>query len=71
MRVDSGMRTTEQLLQAFLKSLGSENISEEYRKGALDSALAVITKDERYRAIFDFGLWYYELLQKDGTISPH
>ncbi len=68
MRVDVGMRTTEQLLNAFLRSLGNEQVSNEYRKGALDSAIAVITKDEKYRGIFDFCLWYYELLQKEGRV---
>ena len=65
MRVDQGMRTAEQLLIAFLQSLPAENLSHAYRQGALDSAIAVITKDERYRGIFDFALWYYELLQKE------
>ena len=68
MRVDAGMRTTEQLLNAFLRTLGNEEISAEYRKGALDSAIAVITKDEKYRGVFDFCLWYYELMQKEGRI---
>ncbi|MBQ7739312.1 MAG: hypothetical protein IJT59_06640 [Desulfovibrionaceae bacterium] len=69
MRVDKSMRTTEQLFYAFLKSLPPENLSQEYRQGALDSAMAVITKNEKYRGIFDFALWYYELLKKEGRIE--
>ncbi|MBR4742466.1 MAG: hypothetical protein IK079_06195 [Desulfovibrio sp.] len=68
MRVDSGMRITEQLLNAFLKSLGQESVSQEYRKGALDCAIGVITKNEKYRGVFDFCLWYTELLQKEGRL---
>ncbi|MBQ7617988.1 MAG: hypothetical protein IJS50_03860, partial [Desulfovibrio sp.] len=69
MRVDASFRTTEQLLSAFLKSLGEESVSEVYRKGALDCAMGVITKDEKYRGIFDFCLWYYELLGQEGRLS--
>ncbi|MCR4665981.1 MAG: hypothetical protein K5657_01665 [Desulfovibrio sp.] len=69
MRVDAGMRTTEQLLSQFLKSLGDEEISSVYRKGALDCVMGVITKDEKYRGIFDFCLWYYDLLKKEGRLS--
>ena len=66
MRVDACMRTTEQLLQEFLASLGHEDVSAEYRRGALDCAIAVVTKDEKYRGVFDFCLWYYDLLKNEG-----
>ena len=68
MRVDSGMRTTAQLVNSFLKTLPREELSAEYRQGILDAAMAVITKDDKYRGIFDFCLWYYELLQREGRI---
>ncbi|MBQ7608589.1 MAG: hypothetical protein IJU76_11565 [Desulfovibrionaceae bacterium] len=71
MRVDAGMRTTQQLMTAFLQSLGNEEISEIYRKGALDCAMGLITKDEKYRGVFDFCLWYYESLQKPKTQLSH
>lgn len=69
MRVDSGMRTTEQLITAFVRSLGDEEISESYRKGALDCAMGLITKDEKYRGVFDFCLWYYDNLTKRRTLT--
>ena len=71
MRVDAGMRTTEQLLQAFLHSLDGEAMSQAYRQGAIDCVMGVITKDEKYRGVFDFCLWYYELLQKEGRLSKN
>lgn len=69
MRVDAGMRTTEQLVAAFLKSLGDEEVSDIYRKGALDCAMGLITKDEKYRGVFDFCLWYYDSLAKRRTLT--
>ena len=33
--------------------------------------MGVITKDEKYRGVFDFCLWYYELLQKEGRLSKN
>lgn len=69
-RVDAGMRTTEQLLREFLSSLGGEEVSDVYRKGALDCIMGLITKDEKYRGIFDFCLWYYDTLPKKHVI-PH
>ncbi|MBO4369461.1 MAG: hypothetical protein J5803_05125 [Desulfovibrio sp.] len=71
MRVDAGMRTTEQLLAQFLKSLGDETINPSYRQGALDCVMGVITKDEKYRGVFDFCLWYYDLLAKEGRLSEN
>lgn len=71
MRVDAGMRTTEQLLNAFLQSLNGEPISQAYRQGAIDCVMGIITKDEKYRGVFDFCLWYYELLQKEGRLSKN
>lgn len=71
MRVDAGMHTTEQLVTAFLKSLGDEEVSPIYRKGAVDCAMGVITKDEKYRGVFDFCLWYYDLLKQEGRLSQN
>lgn len=70
MRVDTGMHTAEQLLNGFLRSIPpEETVSAEYRKGALDAAMSVITKDEKYRGVFDFCLWYFELMKKEGHIA--
>lgn len=71
MRVDAGMRTTQQLMTAFLQSLGNEEISEIYRKGALDCAMGLITKDEKYRGVFDFCLWYYDSLKSSTRLSHY
>ncbi|MBQ7456837.1 MAG: hypothetical protein IJS54_04465 [Desulfovibrio sp.] len=71
MRVDAGMQTTEQLLNAFFKSLGEESVSAIYRKGALDCAMGLITKDEKYQGIFDFCLWYYDSLQQRKILTKY
>ena len=71
MRVDAGMQTTEQLMNSFLKSLGDEKVSHAYQKGALDCAMGLITKDEKYRGVFDFCLWYYDSLRKKTTLQHY
>ena len=40
-----------------------------YGKGAMECALGVVNKDEKYQGIFDFCLWYHDLLKKEGHIA--
>lgn len=41
-------------------------MGKDYAKGATECALGVINKDEKYLGIFEFCLWYNELLKKEG-----
>lgn len=68
MRVDVGMRTTHQLLGAFLQNHPEKKDDLAYRQGALESAIGVITKEEKFLGIFDFCLWYHDLLKKEGHL---
>ena len=69
MRVDVGMRTTHQLLAAFMQSHKDREGEVAYRQGALESAIGVITREEKFLGIFDFCLWYHDLLKKEGHLS--
>ena len=68
-RQDVTQRTTQQLVREFLQLAAQKgHYGNDYGRGALECALGVVNKDEKYMGIFDFCLWYYELLKKEGHI---
>ena len=70
MRMDVTRRTTQQLVSAFLREAARRGPnSNDYGKGALECALGVVNRDEKYQGIFDFCIWYHELLQQEGLIE--
>ncbi len=64
-KVDKTQRTTQQLVREFLHSVAEGEHGSEYARGALDAALGVVNKEEKFRGIFDFCLWYHDLLLKE------
>ncbi|MBD5552817.1 MAG: hypothetical protein HDQ44_00615 [Desulfovibrio sp.] len=65
-RTDRTRRTLQQLLREFMAQNGGDNRDRAWRAGASECALGIIQKDERYQGIFDFCLWYADLLRKEG-----
>lgn len=65
-RIDISERTAAQLLEEFLRSQITPIDSKEYTQGAQECSIGLIKKDEKFQGIFDFCLWYYKLLQKEG-----
>ena len=69
-RLDTTKRTTQQLVREFLQLAAKKGpYSNDYGRGALECALSVVNKDEKYMGIFDFCLWYHDLLKKEGYIK--
>ncbi len=64
-RKDVTQRTTKELITEFLQSTQVGNVSNEFRQGALESALGIINKDDKALGAFAFCLWYNELLQRE------
>ncbi len=64
-RVDVTKRTTQQLVREFLQTIDKEQVSNGYSRGALECAIGLVNRDEKYLGIFDFCLWYHELLSQD------
>ena len=62
-RVDVTKRTTQQLVREFLQSSKKEH-SNEYARGVLECALGMVNREEKYLGIFDFCLWYQELVSR-------
>ena len=53
-RVDPSKRTTQQLFRGFMHSLGERTEGNDFNKGALDCALGIVNRDERYLGIYEF-----------------
>ncbi|MCL1985205.1 MAG: hypothetical protein FWG59_02000 [Betaproteobacteria bacterium] len=70
-RLDVTKRTTQQLVREFLQQADGreERLGNEYRRGALECALGVVNRDEKYLGIFDFCLWYHTLLKEEGHVD--
>ncbi len=66
-RKDKSKRTTQQLIREFLQSLPpEEEYSNAYSGGALEMALGLVNEEERLLGMFDFVVWYKELLKREG-----
>ncbi|MDE5833743.1 MAG: hypothetical protein K2H64_12350 [Desulfovibrio sp.] len=58
-------RTLQELAREFMRDAGNGK-SAEWKKGAMECAMGIIKKDEKYQGVFDFCLWYTKLLEKEG-----
>ena len=65
-RKDKTRRTSQTLVREFLQTQCPDDYSNEYGRGVLEICLGIINEDEKYRGMFDFSCWYYELLKKEG-----
>ncbi len=69
-RKDVSQRTTQELVRDFFQSRPKdENQSNAYRQAALEIAIGIINKDEKYLGYFEFAIWYYNLLEKEGLLN--
>ena len=64
-RKDKTKRTTQQLVREFLQTKTLEEYSNEYGRGVFEMCLGIINDDEKHRGMFEFSLWYAELLKKE------
>jgi hypothetical protein len=59
-------RTSQALIREFLQSRTLEEYSNDFGKGAFDICLGIINNNERYMGMYEFAVWYEELLKKEG-----
>ena len=64
-RKERAGRTLQELAREFLADVGADK-SAEWKKGAMECAMGIIKKEEKYQGIFDFCRWYMTLLEKEG-----
>jgi hypothetical protein len=65
-RRDKTKRTTKMLVREFLQTKPMQEYSNAYGQGVFEICLGIINDDERYRAMFEFSVWYNGLLKREG-----
>lgn len=69
-RKDPTRRTAGQLAQQFFASLPKDKKrSEAYGRGAQEVAFGLMTEQDHAQGMFDYSVWYYKLLKKEGIIN--
>lgn len=71
LRKDITRRTLQELIRDFMAECGGSARDAAWKKGALECALGIMRKDEKYQGIFDFCLWYDRQLREQGEESPN
>lgn len=75
LRVDVTGRSTQQLTHEFGKAMQNKQVipgyetGQAFEQGALEMALHLVNRDEKYLGMFEFAIWYYQLLEKSGHID--
>ena len=65
-RKDKTRRTTQSLVREFLQTKNFEEYSNEYGRGVFELCLGLVNNDDRYRGMYEFSVWYQELLEREG-----
>ena len=65
-RKDPTNRTTQELVRMFLRSRGPEKASTAYNGGVLELALGIMNGQDRFLGMFEFSVWYNDLLKREG-----
>ncbi|MFP4516873.1 MAG: hypothetical protein ACLFNV_08770 [Desulfovibrionales bacterium] len=68
-RRDVTGRTTQQVMDRFLEEVKPERYTSAYGRAAADLCHGLINKDERCRGVFEFCLWYRDLLEREGKLE--
>lgn len=66
-RKDKTKRTTQTLVREFLQTRNPDEYSNEYGRGVFELCLGIMNENDRYRGMYEFSCWYYELLKKEGA----
>ena len=67
-RKDKTKRTTQMLVREFLQSRSFDDYSNAYARGVLEISLGLVNEEDRFRGMFEFSIWYQELLKKEGYV---
>lgn len=66
-RKDITKRTVQDLVHEFLQTRREEKTSVAFGEGVLEIALALMARNDKYRGMFEFSIWYADLLKKEGA----
>jgi len=65
-RTDVSERTSQQLIREFLQSWSKEEYSSSFASGAWDLCIGVVNKNEKFLGMYEFSVWYNNLLIREG-----
>ena len=65
-RKDKTKRTTQSLVREFLQTIDFEEYSNAYGRGVFELCLGLINNDDRFKGMYEFSIWYQELLKREG-----
>ena len=65
-RRDKTKHTTQELVRGFLQQCSQEDYSNAYGRGVLEMALGIVNDDDRFIGMFEFAIWYQDLLNKQA-----
>ena len=65
-RKDKTRRTTKMLVREFLQTKALQEYSNAYGQGVFEICLGIVNDNERYKAMFEFSVWYNDLLKREG-----
>jgi len=69
MRTERTKRTSQMLVREFLQSVKPDDYTNDYGRGVLEICMGIINDDERFKGMYDFAIWYHELLKREGYES--
>ena len=69
LRTDITQRTVQELVRDFMKNAVGRVHGGEYAGGAMDCAVGIVSRQEKYQGVLDFCVWYHALLQKEKLVK--
>lgn len=65
-RTEATQRTAQELYNAFFAQNEVSNRNSAYNRGVHEFCMGIFGRDDRYRGMFDFCIWYARELQKQN-----
>lgn len=66
-RKDATKRTAQQLVTEFLHGHRDETHSAIFGEGVLEIALGLMNDNDKFRGMYEYSIWYADLLKKEGV----
>ncbi len=66
-RKEATNHTPQELATMFLRSRpDDQGYGEQFASGAMELAMGLLRRDSRFQGMFEYALWYNQLLQQEG-----
>ncbi len=64
-RKDKTKRTSQDLIREFLSDVDHDEYTNSFAQGAFEMCLGIINEEEKIRGMYEFALFYADLLKKE------